>query len=67
MKVGDLVQWAWYSGGSGSMHDPEVYRVYRGIVMSDHMDRGVQVLIVVDNFGVTEVRADEVEVISAGR
>jgi hypothetical protein len=67
MEIGDLVQWAWYSGGSGSMHDPEVYKVYRGIVISDHMDREVQVLVVVDNFGMTEVRADEVEVISETR
>jgi len=67
MKVGDLVQWAWYSGGSSSMHHPEVHKVYRGIVISEHIDRGVQVLVVVDKLGLTEVRADEAKVISAGR
>ena len=67
MEVGDLIRWQWYSSGTGSAFEPWDYTQYRGIIIGERMEGLVRVLTVVDKLGAVEVRADEAEVINAGR
>ena len=67
MEIGDLIRWQWYSSGTGSAFEPWKYTEYRGIIIGERMEGLVRVLTVVDKLGAVEVRADEAEVINAGR
>ena len=63
MKVGDLIEWAWWSA-SPSGNYSEQYTVYRGIIVGDRYEMGRHILIVVDSIGPVEVAASEAGVIS---
>jgi len=65
MKVGDLIEWAWWSA-SPSGNEAEVNTIYRGIVVGERVAFGERMLIVVDHIGPVEVRACEAGVISEG-
>ena len=65
MKVGDLIEWAWWSA-SPSGSDTEVHTIYRGVVVGERFAFGERMLIVVDHIGPVEVRASEAGVISEG-
>ena len=67
MEIGDLIRWQWYSGGTGTAFEPWEYTQYRGIIIGERMEGLARVLTVVDKLGAVEVRADEAEVINAGR
>ena len=66
MKIGDLVQWAWWSA-SPSTNEVEVHKIHRGVVIGERVAFGMRMLIVVDHIGPIEVRANEAEVISESR
>ncbi len=61
MKVGDLVEWEWWIESV-----PRV-KVYRGVIISEKYEGKIRILKVVDQIGVTEVRAEQVRVISESR
>ena len=65
MKVGDLIEWAWWSA-SPSGNEVEMNTIYRGIVVGERVASGERILIVVDHIGPVEVRASEAGVISEG-
>ena len=65
MKVGDLIEWAWWSA-SPSGNEVEMNTIYRGIVVGERVAFGERMLIVVDHIGPVEVRAAEAGVISEG-
>ena len=67
MEIGDLIRWQWYSSVTGTAFEPWEYTQYRGIIIGERMEGLVRVLKVVDKLGAVEVRADEAEVINAGR
>ena len=65
MKVGDLIEWAWWSA-SPSGNQGEIHTIYRGVVVGERFAVGERMLIVVDHIGPVEVCAAEAGVISEG-
>ena len=66
MEIGDLIEWSWPDGTQAAFK-PEGWTTWRGIIIGERMEGLVRVLKVVDKLGAVEVRADEAEVINAGR
>jgi len=63
VKVGDLVEWEWWVEWG---HD-NTPQLYRGIIIGDKYEGKIRILKVVDQVGQTEVRAEQVRVISESR
>ena len=65
MKVGDLVEWNWWvEWGPGSRDGT---RLHRGVIISERYEGKLRILKVAESLGLTEVRAEQVRMISESR
>jgi hypothetical protein len=64
MKVGDLVEWNWWVEWGPSSSSPQLHR---GVIISERYEGKLRILKVAEPLGLTEVRAEQVRVISESR
>jgi len=64
VKVGDLVEWNWWVEWGPRSRPPQLHR---GVIISERYEGKLRILKVAEPLGLTEVRAEQVRVISESR